>query len=236
VQRSRTAPLPAAARRRVAHLLRRLAILWHRRAVAGTQVVVHSGLRRTLGRFSQRTRQIELSPAVLFGETLIDVLTHEAAHAALAECTTRPVRPHGPEWQQLMAAAGIADARATRWCQRANRDKASVTHRTSPQPGGGTQRTQVRPAGTQPRPKPATTFDHWCPVCQASRPAKKPVRAWRCAACVAAGLQGRLEITPRASRTPATREPREAQAARPRQTRKSQKPQALKPPRQNPQP
>jgi predicted SprT family Zn-dependent metalloprotease len=161
------------------------------------QVVVHPGLRRTLGRYSRRIRQIELSAAVLSPKALTDVLTHEAAHAALAEDATKPVRPHGPAWRKLMAQAGIADAKATRWCRRAKRETvgaraaATATQRTQSQPSARTRR-------TKPQPKAATTYDHWCPVCQASRPAKKPVRAWRCAACVAAGLEGRLEITARA--------------------------------------
>jgi predicted SprT family Zn-dependent metalloprotease len=191
-----TTPLPAGARRKAARLLRRLAALWHRPAVARVQVAVHPGLRRTLGRYARSTQQIELSPAVLSGATLLEVLTHEAAHAALATArATNPARPHGPEWRQLMAQAGQPDARATRWCRRAKRET------TTP---------------SSDKPKAPTTYDHWCPVCQASRPAKKPVPAWRCAACVGAGLPGRLEITPRAS--------------------KRQEPKDQGPPSQNPQP
>ncbi|HEY6553903.1 MAG TPA: hypothetical protein VI669_11145, partial [Vicinamibacteria bacterium] len=56
-----------AAHRRAALLLRRLAVLWKQPTVARVRVVVHPGLRRTLGRYSRRTRQIELSPAVVSG-------------------------------------------------------------------------------------------------------------------------------------------------------------------------
>jgi hypothetical protein len=54
----------------------------------------------------------------------------------------------------------------------------------------------------QPKPKtpPSIAYDHWCPVCQSSRQARRPVKAWRCAACVAAGLDGKLEITRRTRR------------------------------------
>jgi len=46
------------------------------------------------------------------------------------------------------------------------------------------------------KPKaPSPLYDHWCPVCQSSRVGRRPVKAWRCAACVAAGLDGKLEIT-----------------------------------------
>jgi predicted SprT family Zn-dependent metalloprotease len=180
VHTSRSDLLPAASRRRANDLLRQLALLWRRPAVARLQVVVNPDLRRTLGRFSQRTGQIELSPRVLSPGAMKDILVHEAAHAALAFGTTMRGRPHGAEWRQLMALAGSADARAARWCRRTKYDTASQSNRT-----------QLR-AGTSFR------YDHWCPVCQASRTARRPVRAWRCAACVAAGLAGRLEITRRA--------------------------------------
>jgi len=191
VHLARTVPLSAATRRRAAHLLRRLAVLWRRPAVASLRVVVHPGLRRTLGRYSLRTRRIELSPAVLSPKALTDVLTHEAAHAALAQSNAKPARPHGPEWRKLMAQAGKPGARATRWC-RSNKPKA-----TKPRPGNSRTR----------------TYDHWCPVCQASRPARRPVRAWRCAACVAAGLEGRLEITAREARPPQARRAQQASSA-----------------------
>ena len=38
-------------------------------------------------------------------------------------------------------------------------------------------------------------FLHRCPVCDFSRVAARPVRSWRCADCVAAGLGGNLVIT-----------------------------------------
>jgi hypothetical protein len=125
------------------------------------------------------------------GKTLTDVLTHEAAHAALVQGNAKPARPHGPEWRKLMAQAGKPGARATRWCR------------------------SYKPEPTKPRLRNSrtTTYDHWCPVCQASRPARRPVRAWRCAACVAAGLEGRLEITPREAGAPQARPATQAPSA-----------------------
>ena len=37
-------------------------------------------------------------------------------------------------------------------------------------------------------------YEHYCPVCQQSRVAKRPVRRWRCRACAESGLPGELEI------------------------------------------
>lgn len=155
--------------------------------MAQLQIVVNPGLHRTLGRFSRRIGQIELSKAALLPGVLGDVLIHEAAHAALAFGRTKADRPHGAEWRRLMARAGSADARATRWCRR---------------PGHGATN---RPNPARSKVSESVRYDHWCPVCQASRTARRPVRAWRCAACVAAGLAGRLEITRRASRVHAER-------------------------------
>jgi len=173
--------LPTLSHRRAKRLLRRLAVLWGRPGVARIEVVVHPRLRRTLGRFSLRTMQIELSPAALSPVTLAEVLVHEAAHAALASGETKADRPHGLEWRELMALAGRSDARATKWCRR--------NRRTSGPDSAQGSRTIVQ-----------RIYDHWCPVCQATRIARRPVTAWRCAACAAAGLVGRLEITRRVPR------------------------------------
>jgi ribosomal protein L37AE/L43A len=37
-------------------------------------------------------------------------------------------------------------------------------------------------------------YSHTCPVCQSRRVAGRPVRGWRCARCVEAGLLGNLTI------------------------------------------
>jgi len=176
--------LRPAASRQAATLLRHLAVLWRRPNVARLRVVVHPRLRRTLGRYSRSANRIELSPTVLSPKALTDVLTHEAAHAAIAQGKTTTGRAHGPEWRRLMAQAGKRNARATRWC--------------AGQPGDSPQTRAKAKRGTGSTTKATKTYDHWCPVCQASRLAKRPVRGWRCAPCVAAGLPGRLEITLRA--------------------------------------
>jgi hypothetical protein len=86
-----------------------------------------------------------------------------------------------------MAIAGYADASAAHW-------------RCHSHDGQRPQQKQQ----PNPKPQPSITYDHWCPVCQSSRQARRPVKAWRCAACVTAGLDGTLEITRRARRQETT--------------------------------
>ena len=62
----------------------------------------------------------------------------------------------------------------------------------------------VRQAGYEPRLRISVAgsstlisdrrFEHLCPVCQTTRCAKRPMRRWRCASCVDAGLEGKLII------------------------------------------
>jgi predicted SprT family Zn-dependent metalloprotease len=175
--------------RRAEGILRRLGALWKAPTLADITVVLNPRLSRTLGRLVGRPWRIELGPrALVSSQRLRDVVTHEGAHAALAAKggATRQA-PHGPEWRELMALAGYPDARGAHWrCH------------TS--------------AGQSPRPKrqqetvasPPILYDHWCPVCQSSRTGRRPVKAWRCAACVGAGLDGTLEITRRTRRPAAT--------------------------------
>ena len=176
----RSRPLPEDHARTARRLFRRMARIWSVPAVAKLKVVVRPDLSRTLGRFSPRTGVIEVSAGVLAGRSLAVVLVHEAAHAAVSRRQSEATRPHGPEWRALMALAGEQQPRAARWC----------AHR-------------ARKATSRPASTPSALYDHRCPVCHHNRKAKRPVRAWRCAACVAAGLEGQLEITRRTIRTAA---------------------------------
>lgn len=169
-------PLPKEHARRANRLFRRIARIWGVPAVARLKVVVRSDLRRTVGRFSPRTGAIEVSAGILT-RGLDAVLLHEAAHAAAAARKTDTTRPHGPEWRALMALAGEPQPRAARWC-------------------GG----RARQATDRPGQRSSAFYDHRCPVCHTHRKAKRPVHAWRCAACVAAGLPGQLEITRRTTK------------------------------------
>ena len=155
----------------IAVTLSRLARVWNMPKLSRLPTALHPRLKRTLGRVVLRPLAIQLNRNVLASSRRPEVIAHEAAHAALVLTgKASSTRPHGPEWQHLMALAGFPKARAT----------------------------SQRPC--MPRPKthqPKASYDHHCPVCQTSRTAKRPVPEWRCAECVAAGLPGRLEIQQR---------------------------------------
>ena len=140
-------------------------------------------IRRSLGRCHSRKGIIRLNPALLSvgpdgkddHEALLrEVLCHEAAHVA-AYLLHGAVRPHGPEWGGLMRAAGYSS--------RARMDPSTL------------------PAEFRRAIEPTVVYLHRCPVCGASRKARRPVRRWRCKACHTAGLAGRLEILTRRSLT-----------------------------------
>ena len=133
-------------------------------------VQISTRLRTSLGRYSPAQGALRVASYLLDGpqSLLREVLCHEAAHAAVYELHGRTVRPHGREWQALMRKAGFVP------------------------------RTRIPTAELDRLPLPArrarVLWEHRCPVCQALRVAGRPVRAWRCAACRAAGLSGELVI------------------------------------------
>ena len=148
-------------------IVSRLARAWRCSRLGRVPLEVHPRLKGTLGRVQLRPLTIQLSPAVLDSPQRTEVIAHEAPHAALALTgKTRGIRPHGPEWRRLMALAGFPKAKA------------------------------ARPRACMPRPpkRSRARYEHRCPVCQTTRTAKRRVPEWRCAACVAAGLPGRLTI------------------------------------------
>lgn len=170
--RATSAPPTARAIRRQ---LLRLARVWNAPTVRTLTVEQRPSLRTTLGRYRPRTRTVELSPRTWASPEWPEILTHEAAHAAAAE---RPAGhrqlPHGPEWRRLMALAGYPEASGSRW-------RGCLPGRSAGPPG-------------EPKPTSAR-YLHACTVCDFHRTAHRPMRAWRCAACVAAGLPGELRIT-----------------------------------------
>ena len=129
--------------------------------------------RLALGRVHLNRRVVRLSEALAVAPpaVLLEVLCHEVAHLAASDLHGRHCRPHGPEWAALVRAAGFEPRRWIPW--------------SLPRPPSARQ-TAAR----------VRRYIHRCPVCQLHWTAGRPVRQWRCAPCVAAGLSGHLDITP----------------------------------------
>lgn len=100
---------------------------------------------------------------------LSDVLCHELAHVVSHERVGRAEGPHGPTWRRLVLDAG----------------------------GDPAVRLADRKATTTKPDSAPRRFLHRCPTCDFSRVARRPIPAWRCADCVAAGLSGELIVTER---------------------------------------
>ena len=126
--------------------------------------------RSSLGRCAPSSGEIRLAAFLQDGPRalLIEALCHEAAHAAVHELHGHGPKPHGAEWRVLMQAAGY---------QPRARVPAALLE-------------DLAPSSKRTRP----TWLHRCPVCQASRIARRAVHRWRCAACVKSGLNGLLLI------------------------------------------
>lgn len=135
-------------------------------------VVVSSRLRTSLGLCAPTRRELRIASFVVDGpsDLLLEVLCHEAAHAAAHEIHGAGTRPHGREWRALMRVAGYPP-RARLGASALDALHASRARRV--------------------------LWRHVCPVCHARRDAGRPVRQWRCAACRSAGLEGLLSITRR---------------------------------------
>jgi len=134
-------------------------------------------MRTSLGRCMPARREIRIADYLLDGPhgLLLEVVCHEAAHAAVHALHEPEVRPHGREWRALMRAAGYEG--------RARFPEARLS---------------VLPTRAQ---KGRILWEHRCPICQRSRRAGRPMRAWRCVPCRAEGLTGRIVITRRAATT-----------------------------------
>ena len=132
-------------------------------------VAFSSRLTSSIGRCNLARGEIRLTSYLQAGSQrlLHMVLCHEAAHVATYLRHGPGRRPHGPEWSALVTAAGYTPARKL------------TTDDINPAPK---------------RRGPSGLLRHLCPVCQHVRWARRPVRAWRCATCREAGLQGLLVI------------------------------------------
>ena len=126
--------------------------------------------RRSLGSYRASRTEISLAAWLVDGPAnlLEEVLCHEAAHAAVHLVHGQRVRPHGPEWRDFMARAGVPA-------------RARIPASEIP---------DFRRTGLAP----ARVWEHRCPVCQATRFAKTRVTRWRCRPCREAGHSGELLI------------------------------------------
>lgn len=130
-----------------------------------------SRLRRSLGRAYPKRQLVRLSvllKAPKFSALFDEVLCHETAHIAAFHIQGGRVANHGVEWRSLVRRAGFVP--------RSSFPTESASPRNPPHP--------VR-------------YEHFCPVCQASRYAKQPQPKWRCVICQEAGLDGKLIIQSR---------------------------------------
>lgn len=127
--------------------------------------------RTSLGRCVPSERRIRLASFLLTGPTALlhEALCHEAAHAAAYELHGNGRRPHGHEWRALMRAADF-EPRA--------RIPADLLPDLPPH-----------------RVQRGARWEYRCPVCDASRLARRRVSGWHCTACRAAGMDGALVVT-----------------------------------------
>ena len=137
----------------------------------GLEIGFSAQMRRSVGRCYPNRGVIRLAARLLEGgaDLLDEALAHEAAHIAVHRLYGPGRKPHGKEWQALMRNAGFEP-----------RSKRVMTCWTIP---------------SEPASPQSTIWVHRCPVCQMTRVAHRPIRAWLCSSCRAAGLDGRLEIT-----------------------------------------
>lgn len=128
-------------------------------------------LTRTLGRCLPDRRTVRLSTQLREAPTELvrEVLCHELAHVVAHERFGPDIRPHGEEWCSLVREAGYRPRRRMPW----------VIEGEAPS------------AASRPR----ALYEHRCPVCQMVRVARTATARWRCADCVADGLDGELTVT-----------------------------------------
>lgn len=153
----------------------------------GIRVRFSSRLKRSLGRCWPQRGEILLHRTLQRAAhaDVAKVVCHEAAHIAAYHLYGRSVKPHGVEWAALVRFAGFnpvtrahsVDASGRVGVRQLRRSFVAITNR---------QRVVV----------------HRCPVCQMERIARRIVSGWRCAECIAGGLDGRLATTIRPTQSP----------------------------------
>ena len=130
------------------------------------QVKFSNRITRSLGRTQPAAKIIRLNPLLQtrLRHLLEEVLCHELAHIAAHHLHGDAIRPHGLEWQTLMRVASYEP------------------------------RVRIEADLGPPPAHQSRCYTHRCPVCHAVRVAKKRMVHWRCAECVANGLEGIMEI------------------------------------------
>ena len=137
--------------------------------IGSVSIRKNARLRSSIARLVVTDRRVELGP--LFFSAPVDhreVLCHELAHFAAHVKYGRRIRPHGPEWCDLVRAAGF---------------QPRVRH---PEVG-------IRVCAQEHHSR-THRYEHRCPVCHSVWCARKRMTTWRCASCTAAGLPGKLRI------------------------------------------
>lgn len=133
-------------------------------------VAISSRFRSSLGSYRATRAEIKLAAWLIDGPRSIlqEVLCHEAAHAAVHFRHGEGVKPHGQEWRDFMARAGV------------------------------TARVRIPiselPTEQQQRLVSSSVWEHRCPICQAARLGRTRVTRWRCRRCREAGHSGELVI------------------------------------------
>lgn len=126
---------------------------------------------RAVGRCYPARRVVSLAAPVrdFRSRQLLDVLCHEFAHIAAYELFGRSIRPHGREWQTLVAVTGHEPR-----VRFEDEDAINLLNARRPR-----QRRYL----------------HQCPHCLAGRTAARRMPRWRCGDCYARGGDGNLRIT-----------------------------------------
>lgn len=148
------------------------ATLWRALDLANrVQVEPGRRLRRSLGRCEPASGQVTIHPVLFEPENtdlFREVVCHESAHVAVHLLHGRGARPHGREWQGLVAAAGYLPE--TKMDPRRLPERLQTTF------------------------QPRFSYRYTCPVCSATWMAHRRVNRWRCRVCYDAGLEGKLQI------------------------------------------
>jgi len=159
----------------VERLLRQLTLdwlaLWEVPELGGrVQLEFNRRMTRSIGRCRPDRAEIRLAHWVLDAPRPIlrEVLCHELAHAACWRSHGPMVRPHGSEWKSLMRRAGFEP-------------RVRLPN-------------ELLPESVRDHAHSRLPWEHRCPRCDARRSARRAMPHWRCARCVAAGADGRLQI------------------------------------------